>query len=963
MAWSAVSSAIIGIGDLLTDEAIYLWGVEEQVGPLQRELKWMQSFLQDADSRQGESERLRLWVAEIRDLAYDAEDVVESFALKIGSKRKRGFSTAIQRSACILKEGRLLHKTRSEIEKIITRITDLTRQLQTYGVKELRDGEGSSSSYTRSELRRSYPHIIEDNIVGLKDEIQELVSVLVNDESPNFRVASICGMGGLGKTTLAKRVYHHSQVRGHFGRYFAWVYVSQQVQRRKVWEDILSGFPSDERVKVNELSDEKLAERLFKFLKERKCLVILDDIWSIEAWDTLKAAFPMGDDTSRKILLTSRNKEVASYVDRRGFVLELECLKEEDSWELFQKIAFPDRDSPDCRVDERMEKLGEDMIKHCGGLPLAIIVLGGILATKNSLNEWKMVFKNVSSYLKRGKDKGIEDVLTLSYNDLPSYLRSCFLYLSHFPEDYQINAHSLIQLWVAEGIVPVKQEEGNGGEVTEDVAECYLVELVQRCMIQVQRRDEVTLKIETIQMHDLMRDLCLLKAKQENLFFTIDKSNAYSSSTIEKVRRVSAHKFFKIQRIKSPNIRSLCFFEEFFPDEVIEYFFPRTILLLYYATNHEDHNPLAGIALLLFFCSTLTEIGGIWAYIFNNFKLLRVLDVKPLREGDFGTGCKLPKGIGNLIHLRFLSLKDLRFLSSKLPSSLGNLRCLLTLDLRCEGVLFSDSIHVPNVIWRMKQLRHLYLPLTCEGKTKLKLNTLKNLQTLVNFNTKSCHAKDLFNMINLRELEIRGRFIIIEGFKEDKDMAPVLGSKCLQSLYIQSYDDKIDPRHLAHLLSNCVCICKLSLNMKIGKLPEYHYFSQDISYIYLRRTALEEDPMPTLEKLQYLRILKFGIFAFKGKAMICSAGGFPKLASLSIEYLYNLEEWKVEEGAMLALRSLELINCKKLKQLPDGLKFITTLQELKIEMMPPIFEDKLVEGGEDFYKVQHVPSVIFQDCE
>ncbi|XVE50710.1 hypothetical protein DITRI_Ditri01bG0185100 [Diplodiscus trichospermus] len=245
MAWSAVSSAIIRIGDLLTDEALYLWGVEDQVDRLQRELKWMQSFLQDADSRQGESERLRLWVAEVKDLAYDAEDVVESFALKIGSKRKRGFSTAIQRSACILKEGRLLHKTRSEIEKIITRITDLTRQLQTYGVKELRDGEVSSSSYTRSELRRSYPHIIEDNIVGLKGEIKTLVSVLVNDESPNFGVASICGMGGLGKTTLAKRVYHHTQVRGHF-RHFAWVYVSQQVQRRKVWEDILSGFPLDE---------------------------------------------------------------------------------------------------------------------------------------------------------------------------------------------------------------------------------------------------------------------------------------------------------------------------------------------------------------------------------------------------------------------------------------------------------------------------------------------------------------------------------------------------------------------------------------------------------------------------------------------------------------------------------------------------------------------------------------------
>ncbi|XVE80065.1 hypothetical protein DITRI_Ditri14bG0109300 [Diplodiscus trichospermus] len=410
MAWSAVSSAVTRIVELITKEAISLWGVEEKVDSLQRELKLMRSFLKDADSTQDDNESIRIWVSEIREVVYDAEDVVEAFDLKIGSKRRGGFSNFVKRSAFICKEGWVLYKTKSKIDKIIARITNLRRQLQTYGIKELRDGE-ESSSYRRSELRRSYPHIIEDYIVGLFD-IQKLVSILVEEES-QYRVVSICGKGCLGKTTLAKKVYHHSQVRSYFNR-LAWVYVSQQCQRRRVWEDILSGLISSYE-KGSKLSDDQLAEKLFNFLKEEKCLVILDDIWSTEAWDSIKAGFPMRE-TGSKILLTSRNKGVASHADRRGYLHELECFKEEESWVLFQKIAFPYRDCPDYRVDERMEDLGKSLVKHCRGLPLAIIVLGRTLATKTSLNEWQMVSDSFKSCMMRGKGQSTEDGI---YNDLP----------------------------------------------------------------------------------------------------------------------------------------------------------------------------------------------------------------------------------------------------------------------------------------------------------------------------------------------------------------------------------------------------------------------------------------------------------------------------------------------------------------------------------------------------------------
>ena len=146
------------------------------------------------------------------------------------------------------------------------------------------------------EHRQTFSHL-EDDPVGIDDNLNELVDFLLKEEE-GIRVASICGTGRLGKTTLAKMVYNHQKVKQHFGRR-AWVYISQQCQRRQVWEDILFGLSQMERGEIRKLNEADIVDKLFHVQKERKCLVVLDDIWNDESWNNLRQAFPLKDTKSK----------------------------------------------------------------------------------------------------------------------------------------------------------------------------------------------------------------------------------------------------------------------------------------------------------------------------------------------------------------------------------------------------------------------------------------------------------------------------------------------------------------------------------------------------------------------------------------------------------------------------------------------------------------------------------------
>lgn len=612
MADFIVSFIVQKMADQLVEEAGSLSRVRSRVECIERELRRMQCFLQDAEAKQDGDERVKNWVADIRDVAYDTDDVIDTLLCK----RKKGFFWLSGKLPFVLGDPISHWKINKKINGIMGKIHEITDSRSTYGIENIGKGGRSFATHKLQDRRQSSPHACEEEVVGLGQDIRILESRLIHGET-RLCIISIVGMAGIGKTTLAKRLYHSSNVKKNFD-YCGWFYVSQEYRPIETLQNLVKRITGLPRAGLEKMDKEDLEEALLKFLEERKYLIFLDDIWKKEVWDDLRVAFPDRKNGSR-IIFTTRFKDIALHADPRSPLHEPHLLSDEDGWELLSKNVCLEWNAK-TNLPPWSKELGMQIVKRCGGLPLAIVVMGGLLSRREAtFEEWQKVLQSV--YWQLAQDPAeCAGILALSYSDLPYYLKPCFLYFGLFPEDYEISARRLILLWIAEGFVQPRDREP-----VEDVAEDYLEELVGRSMIQVATRTSNG-RIKTCCIHDLLLELSVSKGREDGFLDIIH--GEFTVNPLTRSRRLAIHYGVLPMMKNAPKVRSLLSFDICEP-------------------GFQD---------------------------LRKFKILRVLDLEDVYIS------RLHFSVGNLIHLRYFGLRGTWL--KKLPPSMQFLSNLQTLDLR-----------------------------------------------------------------------------------------------------------------------------------------------------------------------------------------------------------------------------------------------------------------------------------------
>ena len=687
--------------------------------------KWEKTLLKlhavlgDAEEKQLTSRLVKLWLDDLRDLAYDVEDILDEFATEaLGRKlmaETQASTSKVRRlipSCCTNFTPTAIKfnvKMRSKIEKITSRLQDISSQKNDLHLAEDMDIAAGRPTTTRDlEILPTTCSVDESRVCGRETDKAAILELLFDDNQPIInsddfdvvRVIAIIGMGGLGKTTLAQLAFNDKEAQTHFDLR-VWVCVSDDFNVLKLTKTILQSVAAGGS-DFNDLNQLQL--KLKEQLSGKKFLLVLDDVWNEKrhVWETFYHPMRSGGAQGSRVIVTTRNQGVVSAIGATS-TYPLKELSNDEFLSLLAQQALPTRnfdDYPQLRV------IGEQIAKKCKGLPLAAKTLGGMLSTNQSSDAWEDILESKIWDLPDQENSIILPALKLSYHHLPSHLKRCFAYCSIFPKDYEFKMDELVLLWMGEGFL----DKGKGRKQMEERGTEFFHELLGRSFFQ--RSDCISSRFV---MHDLIHDLAQFVAG-ETCFNLEDKLDNNEQHAIpERARHSSfirqeyavAGKFEAFGEVKT-NLRTLISL-------------PRNI-------------------------SPSWEKGYISQKVLNDLltgmRCLRVLSFAGYYTRE------VPDLISELKHLRYLNFSNCSI--KRLPDSVGDLYNLQTLILHdCD-----ELIKLPKGIGKLINLRHLDITGTWKlHEMSFQVGNLTNLQTLSRFIVDKSGGPGIGELKNLSDLQ------------------------------------------------------------------------------------------------------------------------------------------------------------------------------------------------------------------
>ncbi|XP_031122067.1 putative late blight resistance protein homolog R1B-23 isoform X1 [Ipomoea triloba] len=635
-------------------------------------LSSLQAFLQEKS--RGSGAAIQDLEIQIRDFALNAEDRIEiqlsNFLL---SKNREDQQKAAQKLHQTLIEAA---ENAAHLLKIINESDDESNECQ------------SLIPWSLDTSLRLQPPKLEGKMVGRRHDYLLVKNQLLY--SDQRRVILIVGMNGIGKTTLAASVYEDSSVASHFD-VRAWITMSGEYNVRQTLHDLLLTLvePDHETRKRTTLDDDDdlLAKQVSKCLKGKRYLIVLDNLWNNRVWDDIQGYFP-NDNNGSRIVLTTTHFDQGSYTSL-DCIHNMALLDSKESWDLFCSDPFLEK-----HMAPKFEKIRSHVLEKCEGLPLSIVTVAQRLSKCNNIRkEWEKVEKELELL-------GFLDssALTLRYNQLPQYLKVCFLYLGVFPKRTVIRVKQLVRLWIAEGVLNPFGNEGLESQAYE-----YLRGLIDRSLVSIENWSSDG-KIKSCKMHSALHSFCVREAQKSSILCAVNTQqypqgsfNMFANSC----RWLSLYKhsfdYYVLFRTNTP--RSIFFFQK----------------------DDEISVP---------------------------FKLLRVLASAPSSFFQ-----RVPTQLHDLIFLRYLSVKEWFKGLDYIVSANRNLQTLVVSDSN-ESQPRGPTLHLPSTIWESPQLQHLELDSSyvIDPPSMIK----DNMQTLSWVCPTHCRTEVYRKFPNIKKLKIFG---------------------------------------------------------------------------------------------------------------------------------------------------------------------------------------------------------------